>query len=405
MRRCLLLILLFAQTVLADGPYPTFAGVSAAADDALVAGTNPAAMTLFDGRQGRFELLGFASESTWEGQLGEDGPATTMDSDSSTLVPVGAMITPFRDNWWFGFTIVGSGFSEEFDDDWAGRYLLQDYELVYISAFPSIATRLNERWSVAASLALTYTTYEQRKAVPNVEPGIGDGSLFLETDGLSVGYGLSALYEWTDRTRLGLTYRSEIEPSLKGKAKFSDLGPITEEILDQAGLLGAKVDVTSRQPRSATIGLSHDRSNGHSVTLDGAWINFSRFKVAEVYVEGEQLVENLQDYDDAIAFSASYSWPINDRTRLGLGGLVVSDFVGRSNRTMAFRLDDLWSVGIGVKWQWREDRAVNVSLNYLTVGDAPVESPELPGLGPVTGRYTSRDTVYLRAAISFGGGA
>ena len=405
MRRCLLLILLFAQTVLADGPYPTFAGVSAAAYDALVAGTNPAAMTLFDGRQGLFELLGFASESTWEGQLGEDGPATTMDSDSSTLVPVGAMITPFRDNWWFGFTIVGSGFSEEFDDDWAGRYLLQDYELVYISAFPSIATRLNERWSVAASLALTYTTYEQRKAVPNVEPGIGDGSLFLETDGLSVGYGLSALYEWTDRTRLGLTYRSEIEPSLKGKAKFSDLGPITEEILDQAGLLGAKVDVTSRQPRSATIGLSHDRSNGHSVTLDGAWINFSRFKVAEVYVEGEQLVENLQDYDDAIAFSASYSWPINDRTRLGLGGLVVSDFVGRSNRTMAFRLDDLWSVGIGVKWQWREDRAVNVSLNYLTVGDAPVESPELPGLGPVTGRYTSRDTVYLRAAISFGGGA
>ena len=404
MRQWCFIALFLIQPVMADGPYPTFAGVSAAADDALVAGTNPAAMALFDERQGRFEVLGFASQSTWEGQLGEDGPTTVTDSDSSTAVPVGAMIMPIKDNWWFGFTVVGSGFSEEFDDDWVGRYFLQEYELVYISAFPSIATRLTDKLSVAGSLALTYTSYDQKKAVPNIDPGYGDGSLLVETDGVSVGYGLSALYEWTDQTRFGLTYRSEIEPSLEGKAKFSDLGPITEDILDRAGFLDARIDATSRQPRSASLGLHHDRANDHTLTLDGAWINFSRFKVAEVYVEGEQIVENQQDYDDALAFSASYSWPVSGRTRLGIGGLIVSDFVGRSNRTMAFRLDDMWSLGFGVKWQWRENRTLNVSLNYLTIGDAPVQTPEIPGLGEVTGRYTSRDTLYLRAAISFGSG-
>lgn len=73
--------------------------------------------------------------------------------------------------------------------------------------------------------------------------------------------------------------------------------------------------------------------------------------------------------------------------------------------TMDSDSSTLVPVGFGIKWQWREDRAVNVSLNNLSMGDAPVESPELPGLGQVTGRYTSRDKAYLPAAISFGGGA
>lgn len=404
MRRLLLLMSLLVNSALADGPYPTFSGLSAAADDAVVAATNPAAMTLFSERSTRFEVLGFASDSTWEGRLEPDGPTTTMESDSSTMVPVGAVVIPFRDNAWFGFTVLGSGFSEEYDEDWAGRYLLQEYELIYVSAYPSIATRLTDRWSIAASLALTYTTYEQRKAVPNIDPGYGDGSLAVETDGLSLGYGLSALYELNSRSRLGFNYRSEIEPSLDGKAKFSGLGPITENLLERAGLIGARIDVSSRQPRSFSLGLYHDLPNQHTLTLDGAWIDFSRFKLAEVFVEGEQIVSNEQNFDDALALSASYSWPINDRTRLGIGGFFVSDFVGQANRTMAFRMDDIWSVGFGVKWRWRENRLINASLNYLTIGDAPVSSPVIPGLGQVVGRYTSRDTVYFRASISFGPG-
>ena len=88
--------------------------------------------------------------------------------------------------------------------------------------------------------------------VPNIEPGYGDGTLTVETDGISVGYGLSAFYELGERTQLGFNYHSEIEPSLDGKAKFKNLGPITEEILDRAGLLNATIDVTSRSPRSVT---------------------------------------------------------------------------------------------------------------------------------------------------------
>ena len=390
----------FVAQAFAGGPYPAVSGLSATVDDAAVAGTNPAGMTYFDDRESRFELLGFFSESSWEGSLGESGEVLTSDSDSSLIVPVAAFVMPIRDNWWFGFTVQGMGFNEEFDDDWPGRYFLQEYELLYISAFPSIATKLTDRLSVAASLALTYTTYDQRKAVPNIDPGYDDGRLLVETDGLSVGYSLSMMYDISARTRFGAVYRSSIEPDLDGKAKFSGLGPVTEAILEKAGLIGATVNVTSKQPQSFTLGIAHDFENKHTLTFDALWTDFSDFTLAEAYLEGDQIISNEQEYDDFFAYSASYSWPVADKWRLGLGGFYVTDMISDENRTLTLSLDSLWSVGMGVEWQWKKSRTVTASLNYLEAGNAPVSTPALPEIGPVTGAYTSRQTVYFRVAIS-----
>ena len=393
---------LFATPALAGGPYPAFGGISASADDARVAGTNPAAMTRFSEPVQRVDLYGFFSDSTWEGQLGESGPSRVTEDSSSSVVPQGAFVVPFRERWWFGFTVLGNGFSENYDDAWIGRYYLQEYDLLTISAFPSLATRLSERWSIAVSLPISYTQYDQRKAVPNLEPGLGDGSLVVESDAVAVGYGISLLYEISPQTRVGFNYRSAIEPSLSGTAEFSDLGPLTEQVLEEAGLLGARIDVTSRQPQGITLGAYHDFDNGHALSVDLAWAETSDFVLAEVFVNGDAIVENQQNYEDVIAVSGSYSWPVADRWRLGLGGFWVSEMIEDANRTMTLRLDEMWSLGAGLEWHWKPRRTVNFTLNYLQIGDSPVQTPELPGIGSVTGRYTDRGTVYLQAALSFG---
>jgi hypothetical protein len=50
--------------------------------------------------------------------------------------------------------------------------LIDEYTLVYLSAVPSIARKVNEKLSLTASVALTYTDYEQIKAVPNIAPAL-----------------------------------------------------------------------------------------------------------------------------------------------------------------------------------------------------------------------------------------
>lgn len=102
-----------------------------------------------------------------------------------------------------------------FDEDWVGRYFIEEYSLVYISAFPSVAYRVNDKLSIAGSLALTYSNFTQTSAVPNLDPGIGDGELEIDADGTIIGFGVSALYEFTDRIRVGIAYQSELDMELE----------------------------------------------------------------------------------------------------------------------------------------------------------------------------------------------
>lgn len=395
------LLLVISGTAMAAGPHPVLTGMAAAADDASVAGSNPAGMTRFDERVMRGEVFAFLPDNTWEGQLG-NGTTFRLTEDDSTIIPSGNMVMPFKDNYWFGFTILGSGFSEDFGEDWPGRYFVQDYDLLYISAFPSIATKINDQWSIAGSLAITYTSYEQNKAVVNIDDAANDGKLNIDTDGFTVGFALSALYEHTDRTRFGFSYRSELDPELDGNTDFSGLTDATEAILDAAGLLGANVDVTSRTPQSILAGLYHEFGDTSSLSFDVVWADFSEFQLSEIYVNDNQVTQSDVDYEDIWAYSVGYNRPLTDRTRIGFGFMYADDMVDDDERSMTLRLDSLWSAGVGLDWQWTDRRVVNVNLNYMKVNDAPIESPPLGPLGTVTGKYVDRETIWLNVGLNFG---
>ena len=134
------------------------------------------------------------------------------------------------------------------------------------------------------------------------------------------------------------------------------------------------------------------------------WSDFSKFKLSEIYVNGNQIVETDPIYEDILAFSIGYNRPISDRLRIGFGVLYVDDMLSDDNRTITLRLDSLWSAGVGIEWQWTEKRTVFANLNYMEIGDAPVTSPDIPGIGPVTGRYSDRQTIWLQAGMAFGTG-
>ena len=50
-------------------------------------------------------------------------------------------------------------------------------------------------------------------------------------------------------------YQSDSEPTLEGDVKFKGLGPNTEAVMEQAGLIGAKVEVKSKSPQSILAGV------------------------------------------------------------------------------------------------------------------------------------------------------
>ena len=397
---CLPIALLFLPLLSMARPYPGVSGLVASADSARTAGTNPAGITrLGDERSWRADLYGIASRSTWESEVGELERSSRSSTD--LLVPALSLVQPLSENWFFGFTFLGVGYSDDLGD-WPGRYFLESYDSVTVSAFPSIAYRINDRWSVAASLSASYSRYEQDRAVANLfDPGLPDGSASLDVDGFDVGFGLSLLYEYSDRTRWGLAYLSEQNPEMDGKVKYSGLGPNTESVLLEAGVIGSTVEVRSVTPQTVTAGVYHEFPNNHAFTVDLAWSDFSSFELSEFYVDGEQLTFNETAWEDTLALSASYSWPVSPRWMLGVSGLYVDDMIEDDLRTVALRLDSIWSLGLGAEWQWREDRALQFSVSYMDLGEAPVTTPEITGIGGISGKYTERDLWLFTLGVDF----
>jgi long-chain fatty acid transport protein len=383
-------------------PYPLGTGLAASADSAQTAGSNPAGIARFTERAVGVELLWFDSESEWESAFSGTGARFNSSSSGGTVVPRLAVVQPVNDRLSASFTFLGTGFSDDLGE-WPGRYFIKSYDSVFVSAFPSLAYRIDEQWSVAASTAITYTRFEQERAVRNIfDAGFGDGLSRIEADSVEFGFGLSALYQSSARTRWGVTYNSEINPRRSADNEVSGLGPNTEAAMQRLGLLERDLTVESTSPESVFAGVYHEFADGSAVTVDLAWINFSSFRLSEFYYDGEAFRRNDSSYDDIYALSASYTWPAADRWMLGVGALVTNQMIDDEQRSMTLRLDAVWSVGATAEWQWRDARRVMIGLSYFGLGDAPVTTPSIPGLGSLEGRFNSRRTLLLQLGMSFG---
>ena len=394
--------LLLGANLASARPYPGLSGLAASADSAEAAATNPAGITRFTQRAFEVEIMWFTSESEWESEFSTSGGEFNSKDSSDTIVPRVFYIEPITDRLSASFTILGAGFSDDLGD-WPGRYFITSYDSVLISAFPSLAYRINDQWSVAGSLALSYSRFEQERAVRNIfDPGFGDGKSELETDGFEVGFGLSTLYQSSERTRWGLTYQSEIEPDQDGDSDFSGLGPNTEAVMKRLGVIGADINVESTSPQSVLAGVYHEFPNNHAVTVDLAWIDFSQFRLSEYYFNGEALAESDPSYDDIYAITTSYTWPVSERWMLGVSALATNQMIDDDERTMTLRLDALWSAGVAAEWQWTESRTVKLSVSYMGLDDAPVTTPEIPGVGSLEGKFKSRDTILFQVGMTWG---
>jgi long-chain fatty acid transport protein len=396
-----LLLSALASDVSHARPYPLGTGLAASADSAQTASSNPAGISRFSQRAVDVDVLWFTSESEWESEFSGTGTQSNSKSSGDTVIPRFAIIQPINDRFTTSFTFLGTGFSDDLGD-WPGRYFIQSYDSIFVSAFPSLAYRVDDRWSVAASAAITYSSFEQERAVRNIfDPGFGDGRSKLEADSVEVGFGLSALYQSSERTRWGLTYSSEINPSRSADNELSGLGPNTEAVMQRLGILDADISIESTMPESMVAGVYHEFANDAAVTADVVWVNFSDFRLSEFYFDGQSFARSNPRYNDVYAVSASYSWPVSRRWMMGVGGLVSNQMIDEDERTMTLRLDALWTLGLAAEWRWTDSRSVKLSVSYVGMDDAPVSTPSIPGLGSLEGRFTSWDTLLFQVGMSW----
>ena len=94
-----------------------------------------------------------------------------------------------------------AAFALDYDDDWVGRYRVQDADLVGVSVMPSIAYQVNEKLSLGAGINGMYGMFDQKVAINNAVPSLSDGRLEIDDDTWGWGGNVGVLYEPTPGTR------------------------------------------------------------------------------------------------------------------------------------------------------------------------------------------------------------
>ena len=383
--------------LLATAPHastgPALSALTAPANSAVTAASNPAGLTRLKRSEWVVQLQAFSTDSTFVTTADSYSGVTEEDSSGSVVFPSLFFARPISERLTFGFSIsIPGGLGEDLDDDGPQRYLLDEWSLGFVSVAPAIGYRLNERWSLGAGLNINYFVLDYESAVFNFDPTIGDGKMEIEASDLTLGFQLGLLYEVTDRTRIGVSYRSENDPELSDRPEFSNLGPLRQQLLDQGGVLNQEITLENQFPQIITAGLYHQFTNDVEFTVDVAWIDFSEFGFSEVRLGSQSLTTAPTEYEDIWAVSAGVSWPVKDRWKLKFGAVYASSGVEDENRTFALRLDEIWGVGVGAEYQWRDDRVLGVNLSYFEIGDGPTET-DVPLRGRLAGEFSDREAI------------
>jgi long-chain fatty acid transport protein len=133
------------------------------------------------------------------------------------------------DNLFVGLSINNQfGSSSSFEDDWEGRFIVQNIALKTFSFQPTVAYKIHDYISVGAGFIITTGNFAYEKAVPVGSVDTDYGKARLSGSGISYGFnaGIFSTILDNDKIRLtfGASYRSGQKLSLEeGTAEFTDI--------------------------------------------------------------------------------------------------------------------------------------------------------------------------------------
>jgi len=388
------------------------AGYSARAQDASTVLTNPAGMTRLDGTQvlvGPQLLYGsveFTAGAGTSPQLGSNNGGNAVGWFPGGGAYLSYSVSP---DLKLGFAVAGNfGLSQSYDNNWVGRYYVQEATLIGMSFLPSIAYRVNEKLSLGASLNAMFGVLQNKVAINNPLPADADGQLKLDDNAWGFGVNLGLLYEFNPDTRFGLTYNSQIDLDFKAPAEFSGLGAGLNAVLGARGLLNAQIDLGVKVPQQVMASVFHQVNDRWALLGSVGWQQWSKFGKADVGIADTSNPVSLTtnaNFDDTWHVALGAQYRISEPWLLNFGVAYDSAFQDSASVSPALPANAAWRFGVGVDNQASKSFNWGVATTYAYGGTLDVnEQSALPpavGRGTLVGSYENTGILFLTAYFNW----
>ncbi len=380
------------------------AGWTARAQDASTVFTNPAGMT----RLKKSELLVGVQPLYLHTEFSPDSNTTTSgrDGDASTWLPAGGLyyVHNLMPKLKIGVSTVGYfGLGLDYENDWVGRYYVQEIKLQAMGVQPALAYRVADWLSLGVGVVALYGVLEEKAAVNNIGPNQSDGKLKIEDSDWTYQVNLGVLVEPRKGTRFGLTYLSEGDLKFKDKPKFSNLGPGMEAALRANGVLDAKVKIEFTMPQSLMFSGYHELNDRWAIMGNLGWQDWSEFGKVGVSVASENTSSLTFDrnYKDTWHVAVGTHYRVADPWLLTAGVAYDSSMVDDKDRTPDLPLGEAWRFGLGARYDWSKKLALGVGYTFLWSGDLDMNVNRGSLAGNVSGTYENASMNFINLYLNW----
>ncbi len=254
------------------------------------------------------------------------------------------------------------GLASDWPDQWEGRFLATQTEMTTYTLNPALAWRPVPRLSVAAGLDLALFDATLRRQIDLAPLGLAgiEGSQEFSGDDTGLGWNLGLALQLTDRLDFGLSWRSEIDLSVDGRARFSGVPGPAAALFPATG---GRADLSL--PEQLSLGLAWQPIEELVVEIGAHWEGWSAFEELRIGLDqpvagaGEAL--GARDWDDTWSYSVGGRYALSDRIALLAGYKYGNTPVPDHTFEPAIPDADthLWTVGADLQFG-----ATTVSLSY-----------------------------------------
>lgn len=245
---------------------------TAQADNPSAVQYNPAGLTQLKGSQ---ITVGYVFEAP---MFSVDSQATGDNVNMQKQVfylPNVYFVTELKnENLRFGFGANSPyGLSTDWSNDSYTRYLSTESNVTMMNYNPTIAYKVNDYVSAGAGIDFFTADVNKHRVVSTGLSSTG-GDFQLKGSDESWGYNFGLLLKPSEKHRIGISYRSEIDLTLKGKVSLDGLNA-TGQFIFGGSSYSTAMESKSTIPRSIAFGYAYQPNNKWTIEADAEWTDWS----------------------------------------------------------------------------------------------------------------------------------
>jgi long-chain fatty acid transport protein len=387
-----------------SGTGNAFAGGAAVADDASVAWSNPAAMTLIPGKQvaGALHIVNPSFKFTDQGSTGAFASPPSPAGDGGdggdlTLIPAGFLTWAISPRMSFGVALNAPfGLKTEYDAPWRGQLQAIKSEVKTLNINPSIAFKASDTVSIGGGVS-----YQKIDAtLTNAANLAGTNIAKVEADDDGFGFNLGIAIQATPSTRFGATYRSKIKYDLEGNVTLS-AAPAGNSAV------AADLEVPDSFSLSVFSTLGQTWELMADVTRTG-WSSIKQLNIVRTSgpLAGQTLSTLTFNWEDTWRYGVGANYKLSPQTKLRFGVAFDETPTNDVDRTARLPDEDRKWVAFGVQWKPSKTSILDVAYAHEFIKDARISSgaPPAAACPPncLTGEFKSKvDILSVQYTMSF----